>query len=157
MGTNSTDVLCKFLRSTWPSIPESPLVFLTVIGTRTQVKAVLSHRSCRSSFGDLVAGSYGTPFFPRHKRRALVATQSEADAVCGPLLGGHRKGCWTNRPYCGMSLCFVTYFVIRPDAHNGGTFGELPASGDFWGAASSLCAFSCQTVLAKMPQTCCED
>lgn len=37
-----------------------------------------------------------------------------------------------------MSLCFVTYFVIRPDAHGGGTFGELPGSGDFWGAASSF-------------------
>lgn len=49
-----------------------------------------------------------------------------------------------------MSLCFVTYFVIRPDAHGRGTFGELPDSGDFWGGCLVFCVFNCQAGLASM-------
>lgn len=54
----------------------------SVIRARTSVKAMLSHKELQEQgFKALAAGSYGTLFFPRHKRRHTVATQSEVDAV----------------------------------------------------------------------------
>lgn len=93
--------------------------------------AVDIHRSGRN---ELAAGSHRALFFPRHKGRTAVATQRAA-WCCGALLGGHRKGCGTNSPFCGLSFCQFHdphyHQKMSPGSHGGSllvTLGQLPPS-----------------------------
>lgn len=88
----------------------------------------------KSGCGELAAGSHRALFFPRHKGRTAVATQRVA-WCCGALLGGHRKGCGTKSPFCGLSFCqFLDprYHQKRSPGSRGGgwlvTLGQLPPS-----------------------------